>query len=112
MASILSVLLAFLLTANLAALSQTTDEIKAAVPNHPRQVIKHGKHFLVMDETGLLPADSNIGCGLYCDDTRYLKTWDILLNGNPLTLLYANTSDGYAGKFVYSNKASPARPDP
>jgi glycogen debranching enzyme len=88
---------------------QTIDsatEIKAAIPTHPREVLKNGRHFLVMDETGLLPADSNIGCGFYRDDTRYLKTWDLRLNEEPLSLLSANTADGYAGKFVYGNKAS------
>jgi glycogen debranching enzyme len=91
------------------AVPETIDtgaEIKAAIPTHPREVLKYGKHFLVMDETGLLPADSNIGCGFYRDDTRYLKTWDLRLNEEPLSLLYANTADGYAGKFVYGNKAS------
>jgi glycogen debranching enzyme len=80
--------------------------IKAAVPNERRLVLKNGKHFLVMNESGLLPYDSSIGCGLYSDDTRYLSQWDILLNGEPLTLLSADTDSGYAGKFIYGNKAS------
>jgi hypothetical protein len=54
--------------------------IKAAVPNHPRQVMKFGKHFMVMEEAGLMPLDSDIGCGIYRDDTRYLSAWEISLN--------------------------------
>jgi glycogen debranching enzyme len=89
---------------------QAPSEIKAAIPNHPRQVLKHGAHFLVMDETGLMPGDSSIGCGLYRDDTRYLSEWDLNLNGESLTLLSANTENGYAGRFVYGNKAPHQQP--
>ncbi len=89
---------------------QAPSEIKAAIPNHPRQVLKHGAHFLVMDETGLMPGDSNIGCGLYRDDTRYLSEWDLSLNGETLTLLSANTEPGYAGRFVYGNKGPRQKP--
>ena len=89
---------------------QQPSEIKAAIPNHPRQVLKNGRHFLVMDETGLMPGDSNIGCGLYRDDTRYLSEWDISLNGESLTLLNASTEAGYAGRFVYGNKGPRQKP--
>ncbi|HEY9677264.1 MAG TPA: glycogen debranching N-terminal domain-containing protein [Drouetiella sp.] len=90
--------------------TEKPSEIKAAIPNHPRQVLKHGAHFLVMDETGLMPADSNLGCGLYREDTRYLSEWDFNLNGESLTLLSSNTEDGYAGRFVYGNKGPRQKP--
>lgn len=89
---------------------QSPSEIKAAIPNHPRQVLKHEGHFLVMDETGLMPGDSNIGSGLYRDDTRYLSEWDLSLNGETLTLLSANTEPGFAGRFVYGNKGPRQKP--
>lgn len=81
-------------------------EIKAAIPNHPRLVLKLGNQFTVYDQSGLMPQGSNYGCGLYKDDTRYLSQWDICLDGQPLTLLSANTLDGYAAKFIYGNKAA------
>ena len=90
--------------------TQRPSEIKAAIPNHPRQVLKHQGHFLVMDETGLMPGDSNLGCGLYRDDTRYLSEWDLSLNGETLTLLSANTEEGFAGRFVYGNKGPRQKP--
>lgn len=89
---------------------QPPSDIKAAIPNHPRQVLKHGAHFLVMDDTGLMPVDSNIGCGLYRDDTRYLSQWDLVLNGETLTLLSGNTEAGFAGRFVYGNKGPRQKP--
>lgn len=89
---------------------QRPSEIKAAIPNHPRQVLKHEGHFLVMDETGLMPGESNLGCGLYRDDTRYLSEWDLSLNGETLTLLSGNTEAGFAGRFVYGNKGPRQKP--
>lgn len=80
-------------------------EIKAAVPNQPRLVLKNGKHFLVMDEMGLMPGQTSFGYGLYSDDTRFLTEWDMKINGENLALLCASTEDGYAGSFVYGNKA-------
>jgi len=58
----------------------------------------------------LMPGDSNIGCGLYRDDTRYLSEWDLSLNGETLTLLSANTEPGFAGRFVYGNKGPRQKP--
>src|SRR5579871_1375262 len=54
--------------------------ITAAVPNHPRQVVKFGKHFMLLDESGMAPADTPYGYGLYSDDTRYLSTWNVKIN--------------------------------
>jgi len=85
-------------------------QIKAAVPTHPRAVLKKGNQFLVMDESGLMPIDQPFGYGLYRDDTRYLSEWDIRLNGLSLTPLYESTADGYAGHFAYSNAAYAPNP--
>lgn len=77
--------------------------IKAAVLNHPRLVLKNGAHFLVLDETGLMPVGANHGYGLYKDDTRYLSALNFWLNGNNPVLLSASTEQGYAGRFIYGN---------
>jgi len=44
-------------------------------------VIKFGDQFMLLDDLGLMPADTQLGYGLYRDDTRYLSTWDVRLNG-------------------------------
>jgi len=78
--------------------------IKAAITDHPRQVIKNGKYFAILSETGALPPSSPYGNGLYKDDTRYLSCWDISLNGQDTVLLLGDCQKGYAGTFNYANK--------
>ncbi len=77
--------------------------IKAAITDHPRQVIKNGKYFAILSETGALPPSSPYGNGLYKDDTRYLSCWDISLNGQDTVLLLGDCQKGYAGTFNYAN---------
>jgi glycogen debranching enzyme len=89
--------------------SQTLS-IKAAIPDHPRAVLKNQNQFMVMDECGLMPVASPYGYGLYRDDTRYLSEWNMSLNGLELTPLYESTADGYAGHFVYANRAYAPNP--
>src|ERR1700723_2139465 len=48
---------------------------KALISNHPREVIKFGQYFLLMDESGLMPPGNKYGYGLYRDDTRFLNAW-------------------------------------
>jgi glycogen debranching enzyme len=76
----------------------------AQVPDRPPEVVKNGAHFMLMDQTGLMPQGDNTGLGLYRDDTRFLKTWDIKLNAQRLTRLYGRTDDGYGARYLYSNK--------
>jgi len=83
-------------------------EIKPAILNHPRLILKYGSHFLVMDESGLMPAGTAYGYGLYNDDTRYLSSLNMSLNGKSPVLLSASTDEGYAGRFIYGNAADPA----
>jgi glycogen debranching enzyme len=85
--------------------------IKAAIPNHARAILKNGNHFLVMDENGLMPSGSDYGTGLYRDDTRYLTEWNVSLNGVGLTPLSNSTTEGYAGRFIYSNQEYAPRPE-
>ncbi|MBX3073103.1 amylo-alpha-1,6-glucosidase [Candidatus Obscuribacterales bacterium] len=82
--------------------------IKPAILNHPRLVLKNGAHFLVMDESGLMPDGTSYGYGLYKDDTRYLSMLDMSLNGHSPVLLSASTDEGYAGRFLYGNAADSA----
>ncbi len=89
----------------LEAVPEQEFNIKAAITDHPRQVIKNGKYFEILSETGALPASSPYGNGLYKDDTRYLSCWDISLNGQDTILLMADCQKGYAGTFCYANKA-------
>jgi glycogen debranching enzyme len=84
--------------------------IKAAIPDHPRAVLKNRNQFMVMDESGFMPAGSPFGYGLYRDDTRYLSEWDLSLNGVSLTPLYESTGEGYAGHFEYANQAYAPNP--
>jgi glycogen debranching enzyme len=85
--------------------------IKAAVPTHPRAVVKNGNNFLLMAESGLMPKGTDYGYGLYRDDTRYLTEWDMDLNGVRLAPLSSVTGDGYDGRFLYGNSAYAPRPD-
>lgn len=80
---------------------------KALVPNHPRHVLKLGAQFLLLDDAGLMPVDNKYGYGLYKDDTRFLSCWDLKIDDRPLTLLYSNTEDGFAGRYVYANTDGP-----
>lgn len=82
--------------------------VKAAILNHPRLILKNGAYFLVLDEAGLMPGSTTYGYGLYKDDTRYLSTFDLTLNGTRPVLLSASTEDGYAGRFIYGNAADAA----
>ncbi|MDZ4835706.1 MAG: amylo-alpha-1,6-glucosidase [Candidatus Melainabacteria bacterium] len=86
--------------------------VKAAILNHPRLILKNGAHFVVLDEAGLMPAGTSYGYGLYKDDTRYLSSFDLSLNGANPVLLSASTEEGYAGKFIYGNAADAASGTP
>jgi glycogen debranching enzyme len=80
--------------------------IKAAVSSNQRLTLKYGNHFLLLDQAGNAPEDNPFGFGLYRDDTRYLSTWEVRLNDQPMVLSYSNTQDGYAGRFLYTNPAN------
>lgn len=70
---------------------------------HPRLVLKHGSHFLVLEETGNIPACNSLGYGYYRYDTRHLSQWEYVLNDIPLSLLSSAIEEGYAGSFLYTN---------
>ncbi|MGD9679686.1 MAG: glycogen debranching N-terminal domain-containing protein [Candidatus Obscuribacterales bacterium] len=81
---------------------------KAANPSQSRHVIKSGRHFLVLDRSGMMPQQVNEPApfGLFRDDTRFLSTWEVFLNGNSPRLLFENTRPGYQAEFVYGNQTT------
>ncbi len=70
---------------------------------HPRLVLKHGSHFLVLDQSANIPACNTLGYGYYRLDTRHLSEWELALNDAPLSLLSSDIEEGYAGHFLYTN---------
>ncbi|MBK7750106.1 MAG: amylo-alpha-1,6-glucosidase [Candidatus Obscuribacter sp.] len=78
--------------------------VKASVSDQPRTTIKNGKLFALMDGAGLIPHANNVGLGLYYDDTRFLSSWQMTVNGMSPVLISADTTEGYAARYAYSNK--------
>jgi glycogen debranching enzyme len=70
---------------------------------HPRLVLKHGSHFLVMDQSANIPGCNTLGYGYYRYDTRHLSQWEMTLDDIPLSLLSSSVLEGYAGTFLYTN---------
>ncbi|MDX2108480.1 MAG: glycogen debranching N-terminal domain-containing protein [Candidatus Melainabacteria bacterium] len=70
---------------------------------HDRLVLKHGSHFLVMDESAAIPDCNTLGYGYYRNDTRFLSHWEFNIDDVPLSLLSSRTEDGYGGSFLYTN---------
>lgn len=70
---------------------------------HPRLVLKHGSHFLTLDQSALVPGCNTLGYGYYRYDTRHISQWEMTLNGAPLSLLSSSVNEGYAGQFLYTN---------
>lgn len=77
---------------------------------HPRLVLKYGSHFLVLDQSGLIPACNTLGYGYYRYDTRHIGHWEMALNGAPLSLLSCSLLEGYAGSFLYTNPQTDTLP--
>lgn len=70
---------------------------------HDRLVLKHGSHFLVLDESAAIPDCNTLGYGYYRNDTRFLSQWQMNIDDVPLSLLSSRTEEGYAGSFLYTN---------
>lgn len=70
---------------------------------HPRLVLKSGSHFLVTDQSAMIPNCNTLGYGYYWYDTRHLSQWEITLNDVPLSLLSDSIVEGYAGSYLYTN---------
>lgn len=70
---------------------------------HPRKVLKHGSHFLVLDAAGMIPACNTLGYGYYRDDTRYISQWEMALDDAPISLLSSRIEDGFSATLFYTN---------
>ncbi|MBX9568576.1 MAG: hypothetical protein K2X77_06745 [Candidatus Obscuribacterales bacterium] len=86
--------------------SPPPNEEKPALAEN-RLFVKNGKHFLVLDTQGMISGNGAGGFGLYADDTRYLSNWQVKIDNKAAKLLSANTKEGFAGKFIYSNLRGP-----
>ncbi|MDZ4837224.1 MAG: glycogen debranching N-terminal domain-containing protein [Candidatus Melainabacteria bacterium] len=73
---------------------------------HPRNAVKHGSHFLVLDESGLIPSCNTLGYGYYRYDTRHLSSMELTLNGGSLSVLSSDFTKGYAAELLYTNNHS------
>ncbi len=79
-------------------------------PAHPRLILKRGSHFLVLDQTGIIPGCNTLGYGYYRYDTRHISRWELTLDDVPPSLLAASVDDGYAGSFLYTNTETASLP--
>lgn len=83
------------------------DPFRANNPDQERVVVKLGSQFLVLDQNGFIPNNlPNSPYGLYKDDTRYLSTWTMFINGARLRLLSSNPHTGFEADLVYGNQRS------
>ncbi len=77
---------------------------------HPRYILKYGSHFLVLDQSGSIPACNTLGYGYYRYDTRHLSQYEVTIDGVPLSLLSSDVKKGYAGNFLYTNPQTETLP--
>jgi glycogen debranching enzyme len=69
--------------------------------------VLEGNNFLVADDQGDVGSGSE---GLYYNDTRYLSSWRLLLNGEAPQLLSSGTVDYYSAAVFLQNPATPTMP--
>jgi glycogen debranching enzyme len=69
--------------------------------------VLEGNNFLVADDHGDVGSGSE---GLYYNDTRYLSSWRLLLNGEAPQLLSSGTVDYYSAAVFMQNPATPTLP--
>lgn len=77
---------------------------------HPRTVLKHGSHFLVLDQSGNIPASNTLGYGYYRYDTRHISQWEILIDDVPPSVLSSSSEGGFKGTFLYTNSQTRGLP--
>ncbi len=68
-----------------------------------RVVLKENRIMVVSDEMGDIPAGNSRGLGLYFSDTRFLSTYEFLLNGLQPILLSASVDESYVATFQMVN---------
>jgi glycogen debranching enzyme len=74
-------------------LGETEFYIPATGPTRLRRNLKHDDTFAVVDSHGDIGASAGGSDGIFCDDTRYLSRFELLLNGMQLLLLGSNIRD-------------------
>ena len=87
---------------------------KAENPDQNRLILKAGRHFIVTDESGLIPenrSESRSPFGLYREDTRYLSAWQFFIDGTIPRLLSSDHARGSDAQFIYGNSGSPGLPE-
>lgn len=77
---------------------------------HPRIVLKHGSHFLILDAAAQIPDCNTLGYGYYRNDTRHISHWELSLDDVPLSLLSSRVDEGYKGYFLYTNPQTEGLP--
>ncbi|MDD3149665.1 MAG: glycogen debranching N-terminal domain-containing protein, partial [Candidatus Gastranaerophilales bacterium] len=72
-----------------------------------RRTIKHNNMFMVTDENGNITGDNTSGYGLYSDDTRFLKRFELKINETDPIILSSSTETGYSSIIIGTNVSMP-----
>ena len=67
------------------------------------RVVKENDLFLLTDEKGNIPSDHPYGPGLYKQDTRFLSSFEMKINGEEPILLSAEAKESYENEMVLTN---------
>jgi glycogen debranching enzyme len=70
-----------------------------------RVILKEDQVFVVCDIGGDVPAGNDLGLGFYREDTRYLSTYELRLNGRLPILLNHSVDRAYVATFQLVNPA-------
>jgi len=70
-----------------------------------RVILKEDQVFVVCDTGGDVPAGNDLGLGFYREDTRYLSTYELRLNGRLPILLNHSVDRAYVATFQLVNPA-------
>lgn len=68
----------------------------------PRLVLKNANSLLVLDPKGMIDPGPGSPFGLFENDTRFLSSWQLKVDGTAPTVIKAYTQQGYKGSFLYS----------
>ncbi len=69
----------------------------------PRIVLKQNGTMVMVNPQGLMPQNPDQGLGMFIDDTRGLKVFDLNINGLPLTFIEGSTEANHSASFRYIN---------
>ena len=83
--------------AGVAARPSATQDIRDAT------LVKEGDLFMLADLEGNVPAGNHDGLGLYHEDTRFLSTYDLVMQGVRPTILLSSGRWHFLGTYVLTN---------